>query len=226
MISSFPSECILDRGFEKESSVEGEDPLFIQRLQKRDAASFDLLFRQYQCMVRSLAFQFLGEREEAADLTQEVFLRIYQNINKFNGSSTLKTWIYRIVVNSALNRRRWWSRRKYGFMVLLEEESPGSPPGKLLGLQLRTPQPSPEQQASRWELVNMLIKAFTRLPMDQRIAVVLRDLEGMSYEEMATLLSLSLGTVKSRIARGRESLRRELSPALHGGWIRHPWQAR
>lgn len=226
MMSSFPTECVLDRGFEKESSVEEDNPLFIQRLQKRDAASFDLLFRQYQRMVRSLVFQFLGEREEAADLTQEVFLRIYQNINQFSGSSTLKTWIYRIVVNSALNRKRWWNRRKRGSTVSLEEDSSGNPPEKQLDPTWRTPAPSPEQQASRVELAGLLIKAFARLPLDQRIAVVLRDMEGMSYEEMATLLSLSLGTVKSRIARGRESLRQELSPALHSGWIRHPWQMR
>jgi RNA polymerase sigma-70 factor, ECF subfamily len=222
MISSLPAEYALDQGIEQEATLSGEDSLLIQRLQKRDAAAFDLLFQHYQRMVRRVAFQFLGDREDAADVTQEVFLRVYQNIDHFKGSSSLKTWIYRIVVNSSLNRRRWWKRRRQDLRVIWQEDSERDIPGNGSLSSPRICPPTPEQHACRRELVGRLQEALAHLPVDQRMPVILRDLEGMSYEEVASVLLLSPGTVKSRIARGREALRRELESYFRCGTVSHP----
>ncbi len=219
MITSLQAEYVLEPAAEQEAGLAGNDCLLIQRLQKRDAAAFDLLFHRYQPMVRRIAFQFLGNREDTADVTQEVFLRIYQNIEHFKGSSSLKTWIYRIVVNSALNRRRWWKRRRQDLQNSWHEGAESEIPERGFRNSSEDCLPNPEQTACRRELARRLQDAFARLPFDQRMAVILRDLEGMGYEEMASVLCLSTGTVKSRIARGREALRKELESYLQTGRI-------
>lgn len=177
------------------------------------ALDFDWLFEQYHSLVFHLAYRILGEKEEALDLTQEVFLTVYRKMALFRGKSSLKTWIYRITINRAVNRCRWWSRIRRRGAVSLEAHlaGDGRPP---MEERLRSRDASPEERLLRLEERACLEQSLAKLPLQQRLAVVLRDIEGLSYEEIALLLDVSLGTVKSRICRGREQLKRRLNGAL------------
>jgi RNA polymerase sigma-70 factor (ECF subfamily) len=175
--------------------------------------SFEELFERYQKMVYQLSYRILGDRDEAMDLSQEVFLTVYRKMDHFRGESTLKTWIYRIAVNRASNRYRWWNRLRRRGTVSLDEHLSvewSRPRGEVMESQGKTPEEILLLQEERAELLRLLLD----LPFQQRIAVVMRDMEGMSYEEIADATGISLGTVKSRIARGRDELKRRLNGAL------------
>jgi RNA polymerase sigma-70 factor (ECF subfamily) len=179
----------------------------------RIGLTFEQLFERYSSMVFGLVFQILGDREEALDVSQEVFLTIYRKMDTFRGESTLKTWIYCIAAHRAANRFRWWNRLRRRGTVSLEEHLSKSP-NQELSWNLRSKAQSPEEalliQEERSEIERMLLE----LPLQQRIAVIMRDIEGMSYDEIAESLHVSLGTVKSRIARGREELKRHFQGAM------------
>ena len=179
----------------------------------RIGLTFEQLFERYSSMVFGLVFQILGDREEALDVSQEVFLTIYRKMDTFRGESSLKTWIYCIAVHRAANRFRWWNRLRRRGTVSLEEHLSKSP-NQELSWNLRSKAQSPEDalllQEERSEIERMLLE----LPLQQRIAVIMRDIEGMSYDEIAESLHVSLGTVKSRIARGREELKRHFQGAM------------
>jgi RNA polymerase sigma-70 factor (ECF subfamily) len=179
----------------------------------RIGLTFEQLFERYSSMVFGLVFQILGDREEALDVSQEVFLTIYRKMDTFRGESTLKTWIYCIAAHRAANRFRWWNRLRRRGTVSLEEHLSKSP-NQELSWNLRSKTQSPEEalllQEERTEIERMLLE----LPLPQRIAVIMRDIEGMSYDEIAESLHVSLGTVKSRIARGREELKRHFQGAM------------
>jgi RNA polymerase sigma-70 factor (ECF subfamily) len=182
------------------------------RANSKIGLTFDELFERFNSMVFALIFQILGDREEALDVSQEVFLTIYRKMDTFRGESSLKTWIYCIAAHRAANRFRWWNRlRRRGTVSLEEHLSKG--PNRELTWNLRSKAQSPEDalllQEERSEIERMLLE----LPLQQRIAVIMRDIEGLSYEEIAESLNVSLGTVKSRIARGREELKRLLQRA-------------
>jgi RNA polymerase sigma-70 factor (ECF subfamily) len=150
----------------------------------------------------------LGDHNEALDLSQEVFLRVFRTIQGFRGQSALRTWIYRIVVNQARNRQRWWRRRYRSQQVSLDahlrdfgdfpEQTDGASPDRMLG---------------RKELADRIRTALEQLPFDQRTAIVLREIDGLSYEEIGFSLGVAVGTVKSRLARAREALRAQLRDA-------------
>jgi len=152
-------------------------------------------------------------REEARDLTQETFLRAFQSIAHFRGESDLKTWIYRIAINQARNRWRWWRRRKREVTVSLDstEDAERQPLAATLKCQAL---PNPEQHTLANEREEALRAALKGLRSVYREAVVLRDIEGMAYEEIAMALDINVGTVKSRLARGRQELRRKLEGSL------------
>jgi RNA polymerase sigma-70 factor (ECF subfamily) len=195
-----------------EVSAEDRERL-LERIRTDSAALFDEIFEQYQSMVYQLAFRILGEREEALDVSQEVFLTIYRKIYRFRAESSLKTWIYRIAVNRASNRCRWWNcLRRRGTVSLDEHLSKESDFSVAEVLQSRGE--SPEAALLHQERYAEIERSLLRLPIHQRIAVIMRDVEGMSYEEIAESTSASLGTVKSRISRGREELKRHLNGAL------------
>jgi RNA polymerase sigma-70 factor (ECF subfamily) len=147
------------------------------------------------------------DREEARDITQETFLKVYKNIKKFRGDSELRTWIYRITVNQAANQQRWWRRRWRERTISIDATQNDDSP---LSQSLPAPGQSPEQQALASEQRRMIVLALGQVKFDFRVAVILRDIEGLSYEEIAETLGVSVGTVKSRIARGREELRQQL----------------
>ena len=142
--------------------------------------------------------------EEALDLSQEVFLRVFRTIHAFRGQSALRTWIYRIVINQARNRQRWWRRRHRAQQVSLDQhiqnhgdlpEPDGVGPDRLLGQK---------------QLAERIRVALDKLPFDQKTALVLREIDGLSYDEIGFSLGIAVGTVKSRLARAREALRAEL----------------
>jgi len=174
---------------------------------------FDTLFERFHPMVYQLACRVLGDREEALDVAQEVFLSIYRKIHRFRGESSLKTWVYRIAVNRAANRCRWWNRLRRRGTVSLEERPCGED-RRSYGETLQAKGRSPEEGVYLQEEREEIRRSLAALPVQQRVAVVLRDIEGLSYEEIAASLNVSIGTVKSRIARGREALKRRLNGLL------------
>ena len=169
--------------------------------------TFEELFERYHSMVFGLVFHILGDREDALDVSQEVFLTIFRKMDSFRGESSLKTWIYCIAVNRAANRFRWWNRLRRRGTVSLEEHLANNPDHELF-CNMQSAGRSPEEALLLQEEHEEIERLLLRLPLQQRIAVVMRDIEGLSYEEIAESMHISLGTVKSRIARGRETLKR------------------
>ena len=171
--------------------------------------TFEELFERYASMVYGLTLRILGDREEALDVSQEVFLTIYRKIDTFRGESSLKTWIYRIAAHRAANRFRWWNRLRRRGSVSLEEHISKSPNSELF-YNLKSDAQSPEEALLLKEEQTRIERLLYELPLQQRMAVIMRDIEGLSYDEIAESLQVSLGTVKSRIARGREALKRHI----------------
>jgi RNA polymerase sigma-70 factor, ECF subfamily len=149
-------------------------------------------------MVVQLAMNLLGDRDEALDLSQEVFLRVFRTISNFRGQSSLRTWIYRIAVNQARNRHRFWRRRHRADQVSLDAHVAAH--GELL-----SGETAPDRALAQKELASRLQNALDALPFDQRTAIVLREVE-----EIAFSLGVAVGTVKSRLTRARQALRLEL----------------
>jgi RNA polymerase sigma-70 factor (ECF subfamily) len=207
----FPEEIALEE-FDGESAPSAREAL-LERIRTDKEKTFYELFEEYKAMVFHLAYRILGDREEALDVSQEVFFTIYRKLHRFRGESSLKTWVFRIAVNRASNRCRWWNRlRRRGTVSLDEHLSSGRDFD--LSQKLEAGGASPEERLLMQERRTEIERWLLRLPLHQRTAVIMRDVEGMSYEEIAEALQVSLGTVKSRIARGREELKRHLNGAL------------
>jgi|SRR5688500_14106981 RNA polymerase sigma-70 factor (ECF subfamily) len=187
------------------SDVASDELALIQRCAAGDEDACTDLVATHQRMVYQLSLHLLGDHNEALDLSQEVFLRVFRTIRGFRGQSTLRTWIYRIVINQASNRQRWWRRRRRSQQVSLEQHVEAH--GELAGMRRLD---SPEVVLGQKELAGRIHDALGRLPFDQRTALVLREIDGMSYDEIAFSLNVAVGTVKSRLARAREQLRAEL----------------
>lgn len=194
-------------GLEWASSGEVEAEL-VARCRAGDEQACTALVEAHQRMVYQLALHLLGEHDEALDLSQEVFLRVFRTLPSFRGHASLRTWIYRIVINQARNRQRWWRRRKQREQVSLDDN---------LHRLREVPDPDrgddPEATVERKEVVEFVWRALDRLPFDQRTAIVLREIDGLSYDEIAYSLGVAVGTVKSRLARARHQLREELRVA-------------
>jgi RNA polymerase sigma-70 factor (ECF subfamily) len=195
---------------EVRSAVEDQ---FLERLQRGEAAAFERLVAERSSDVYALLYRLTSDAEEARDLTQETFLRAFQSISRFRGDADLKTWIYRIAVNQARNRWRWWKRRRRDVTVSLDGNSGNSE--QPLSASLRNEDaPDPEQETLAHEREGQLREALMGLRQAYREAVILRDVEGFSYDEIATTLEISIGTVKSRLSRGRLELRQKLEGSL------------
>ena len=155
-------------------------------------------------MVFTLALHLLGTRDEALDLSQEVFLRVFRTLGSFRGQSALRTWIYRIVINQARNRQRWWRRRHRSSQVSIDEhvEQGGEIESSDCVL--------PDRALASKETAQRIWSALNHLPFDQRTALILREIDGLRYEEIAFSLGVAVGTVKSRLTRARQAVRAEL----------------
>ena len=179
----------------------------IQRCAAGDDTAFAEVMAEHQRMVVQLAMNLLGDRDEALDLSQDVFIRVFRTIGQFRGQSALRTWIYRIAVNQARNRHRFWRRRRRSDQVSLDAhvEAHGDfQCGAEVG---------PDRILAQKELAARLQGALDALPFDQRTAIVLREVDGLSYDEIAFSLGVAVGTVKSRLTRARQSLRSGLREA-------------
>ena len=176
----------------------------MQRCAAGDESACAELVAEHQRMVVQLAINLLGDRDEALDLSQEVFLRVFRTIHRFRGHSSLRTWIYRIAVNQARNRHRFWRRRHRADQVSLDAHV------AVHGDFIPADDAGPDRVLAQKELAEQLNHALDHLPFDQRTAIVLREVDGLSYEEIAYSLGVAIGTVKSRLTRARQALRLEL----------------
>ena len=181
------------------------DWALVQQCATGDEAACSRLVTDHQRMVYQLGLQLLGDSQEAMDLSQEVFLRVFRTIRQFRGQSTLRTWIYRIVVNQASNRLRWWRRRRRSQQVPIDEHA--TPRTELVESRNFA---QPDRLLEQRETAGRVWTALDDLPFDQRTAIVLREIHGLSYEEIADSLGVAVGTVKSRLARARTTLRSRL----------------
>jgi RNA polymerase sigma-70 factor (ECF subfamily) len=189
------------------SDVGGREAALLQRCAAGEESAFAELVGEHQRMVIQLAINLLGDRDEALDLSQEVFLRVFRTIHRFRGQSALRTWIYRIAVNQARNRHRFWRRRHRNDQVSLDAHVAAH------GDSLSGGDLGPDRVLAQKELAERLQRALDHLPFDQRTAIVLREIDGLSYEEIAFSLGVAVGTVKSRLTRARLALRAELRDA-------------
>ena len=186
---------------------------FIERLKRGDAAAFEILVNERSGEIYGLLYRLTESSEEARDLTQETFLRAFQSIGHFRGESDLRTWIYRIAINQARNRWRWWRRRHRDATVSIDAPAANGQFPLAATLKAENGR-NPEKDALAHERERVLRRALASLKRVYREAVVLRDIEGFAYEEIAVTLDISVGTVKSRLARGRQELRRKLEGSL------------
>jgi RNA polymerase sigma-70 factor (ECF subfamily) len=195
-----------------------KDALLVERLRQGEDEAFEELLRTYEDPVYNLVYRLLNQPVDAPDVVQEIFVKVYRNLGHFQGKSTLKTWIYRIAVNEAYNHRRWFSRHKKNEVGISASDE------NHLGLSDVLPDRcrSPFDLTADHETRALIEEALLKINPVFRSAVVLRDIEDMNYDEIAEVLQISLGTVKSRIMRGREALRVELEamlkPAQAFGW--------
>lgn len=184
------------------SGVETEQ--LLDRLKEGDETAFAEMFHLYKDMVYTLAHKLLVDKTEAMDVTQEVFINLFRRVDSFRGECALKTWVYRIALNQAANRNRWWKRRSRDHSLSLSlDQFPHENPS----FDISSRKPSPARQMLDAEIRDQFRDGLNHLSFDQRVAVVLRDVEGLSCEEISEITGVQIGTVKSRIARGREHLR-------------------
>jgi RNA polymerase sigma-70 factor, ECF subfamily len=192
-----------------------DEAQLVTELQAGSDAAFDYLVTYYHAGVYNLVYGILADAADAADVTQDVFLRVFRGIRGFRGGSSLKTWLYRVSVRQALNHRRWcWRHHRQQISIDAKEDSRNS------AMELRDEEPTPFDQLATHEMQSTVRRALASVPPLFRSAVILRDLEGLSYEEIAEILEVSVGTVKSRILRGRRTLKEILDPILHASQSR------
>jgi RNA polymerase sigma-70 factor (ECF subfamily) len=192
--------------FERATPVSSEESEFVLRLKANEDAAYDELVRVYNTQIFHIAFRMLSDSGDAADVVQEIFLKVFRNINGFKGESSLKTWIFRIALSEILNRLRWWKRRYRHATVSLDEDRDGNGNGYYVS----DARPRPDEALEHREQELAIQEALAKLSSDHRSIVILRDIEGFSYGEIADVLGISIGTVKSRLARARADLKRAL----------------
>lgn len=173
----------------------------IARLQKRDEAAFEELIRQYEKKVYTLCFRMCGNSEDAEEAAQDAFLALWRGIDRFRQESTLSTWIYRLATNACIDTLR--RRKKQSGSVSLDDEE--------LFVDAVDTSPQPQETVEHREAQKLLQEDLSALPEEYRKVLILREIEGLSYTEIAESASIELGTVKSRISRGRSLLRNFLS---------------
>lgn len=198
------------RGVQGGVSEANVDQLLVERVQKGDKRAFDLLIQKYQHRIVSLVSRYVSDHAEAQDVAQEAFIKAYRAIGRFRGDSAFYTWLYRIAINTAKNWIVAKNRRppasdvdavdaeQYGFSERMKETS------------------TPENEMMREEIERTVYGTIAELPEDLRTAIMLREMDGMSYEEIATTMECPIGTVRSRIFRAREAIDEKLKPLIGG----------
>ncbi len=190
-----------------------EEASIVAELKAGSEEAYNWLINSFHQPVYSLVYRIVNDPADAADTVQEVFLKVFRGMRRFNGEASLKTWIYRIAVHEASNRRRWWFRHK-SRETSLEPEEQGAEKPVPLGLKdtLANGEASPFDNLMQRELRAKVEQELRHVPEPYRTTLVLRDLEELSYEEIAEVTQATLGTVKSRLTRGRDALKKRLAP--------------
>lgn len=188
----------------------GGEAAVVAELKAGSEEAYAWLISHYHQPIYSLVYRMVHDPADAADTTQEVFLKVFRGMGSFNGRSSLKTWIYRIAVHEASNRRRWWFRHKRQERSIEPQENLAEEARPGLKDTLVDEAPSPFENVVQEELRARVEEELRNVPEPYRTTVMLRDLEELSYEEVAEVMQASLGTVKSRLMRGRQALRKRL----------------
>lgn len=193
--------------------IRPEEAAVITELKAGSEEAFSWLLNQYQLPIYSLVARMVQNPCDAPDVTQEIFVKVFRGISSFHGDSSLRTWIYRIALHEASNQRRWWTRHRKQ-EITLESEVGHSSNGQpvLLKDTLADEHDSPFDFAAHEQIRARVEEELRQVPEPFRTVVILRDIEGFAYEEIAELLGVHLGTVKSRLMRGRTHLRNRLAP--------------
>jgi RNA polymerase sigma-70 factor (ECF subfamily) len=189
-------------------TLQTEEAALISELRAGSDEAFAWLIARYHQPIYSLLARTVQDRTEAADLAQEVFVKVFRGVGNFHGESSLRTWIYRIALHEASNQRRWWSRHKQREIPIEQEmtESEFGAPVRLKEM-LVDPSESPYESAVHSENRARVEAALSQVPEPFRTTLILRDIEGFVYEEVAEMQGVNLGTVKSRLVRGRACLK-------------------
>jgi len=185
-----------------------DDQLLVERAQKGDKRAFDLLVLKYQHKIAKLIMRYVRDPAEALDVSQEAFIKTYRALPNFRGDSAFYTWLYRIAINTAKNHLVAMKRRPIDFEVDLQDPDSYEINARLQDVD------TPERIAQREELRETVEDAIAGLPDELRIAIVLREIEGMSYEEIARAMDCPVGTVRSRIFRAREAIDGRIGPLI------------
>lgn len=202
----------------KPSAVAGDDSvgeasidqLLVERVQKGDKSAFDLLIQKYQHRIVSLISRYVSDQSEAQDVAQEAFIKAYRAIRNFRGDSAFYTWLYRIAINTAKNWLVARTRRPPAYDIDAMDAEQYDMDSRL------KERSTPENEMLREEIEKTVYDTIALLPEDLRTAIVLREIEGMSYEEIATTMECPIGTVRSRIFRAREAIDEKLKPLVEG----------
>jgi RNA polymerase sigma-70 factor, ECF subfamily len=197
-------------------AIRSEEQSLVAELQAGSEQAFALLIAQYSQPVYSLIARSLRDPADAADVTQDVFVKVFRSISGFHGDASLRTWIYRIAIHEISNQRRWWSRHKRQELAIDAPHESEDGDTFCLADALAANDASPFDHAARAEVRERVAAAVAQLPDVYRTVVVLREIEGLGYEEIAEILQVNLGTVKSRLTRGRAALREALGGAPEG----------
>jgi RNA polymerase sigma-70 factor (ECF subfamily) len=190
-----------------------EEAALVADLKAGSEEAFGILIAQYHQPLFSLIARSLTDPADAADITQEVFIKVFRSIRSFHGDSSLRTWLYRIALHEASNQRRWWSRHKRQELTIdsSHDARDSGDEGISLAATLADRGSSPFDHAAQAELRSRVEEALRQIPEAFRTVVVLREIEGFAYEEIAEILNVNVGTIKSRLTRGRSALRALLS---------------
>jgi len=197
--------------------VRAEEASIITELRAGSEDAYSWLIAHYHQPIYSLVYRIINDPADAADTTQEVFLKVFRGIGRFNGEASLKTWIYRIAVHEASNQKRWWFRHKRKECSIEAPEQGSEEKDRSLSLKevLADDNDSPFDAYAHEEVRARVEAELKEIAEPYRTTLVLRDIEGLAYEEIAEILEVSLGTVKSRLTRGRDALRNRLMPFVN-----------
>jgi len=202
----------MNGGTKRPVTSSGEDALLVKAFQKGDKRAFDELVVRHQDRIFNLCYRFLGDYEETNDSAQEAFVKAYDSLSTFRLESTFSTWLYRIAVNTCKNKLGSSACKAKRKTVSLD--NPGNPSDDPLHMEIPNGAPSPLARMEEKEKMALVQRALDALPTEFKMVVTLRDVEGLSYEDIAEITGLNLGTVKSRIARARTDLRNKLRGVL------------
>ncbi|ANE55467.1 MULTISPECIES: RNA polymerase sigma factor RpoE [Methylomonas] len=193
---------------EQISTTEDVDQSLVHRVQQGDKAAFDLLVLKYQHKIVHLVNRYVKDPSEAQDVAQDTFIKAYRALGDFRGESAFYTWLYRIAINTAKNYLLSRSRRHFDYEIDVQDAEQVENAPQLKDIE------TPEHQLMNEQIVAVIKSAIENLPEEMRIAITLREFEGMSYEEIAEAMDCPIGTVRSRIFRAREAIDQKLNPLL------------